>query len=219
MGLDYFLISYIKMNKFTALETVSIFLLVIIGLKIIVKIWKGLWTSFLGHALGFGVKWRTGENVWAVITGATDGIGLEYAKQLASKGYSIVIISRSEEKLNRVAKQIQTQNPQCVHIKTIAADFNRTDIYYRIATELNELDVDVLVNNVGVAYERFAEYFLLIPFEQNEAYINVNMRSFTRMTEIVLPQMVRKRRGIIINVSSIASVLPGPLAAGYAACK
>src|SRR5437879_13918175 len=78
------------------------FIAFIISELICQSLLKGLWTCYLGHALGFGVKWQPGENVWAIVTGATDGIGLEYARQLAAIGYNIFIISRSEEKLKKV---------------------------------------------------------------------------------------------------------------------
>jgi 17beta-estradiol 17-dehydrogenase / very-long-chain 3-oxoacyl-CoA reductase len=87
-----------------------------------------------------------------------------------------------------------------LQIKTIAVDFNRTDIYETIANEISSLDIDVLVNNVEVANKNRCEYFLRIPSEQNDAFFDVNMKSFIKMTEIVLPKMVEKRRGIIINI-------------------
>ncbi len=77
---------------------------------------KGFWTCYLGYKMGFGVKWRSGDNVWAVITGATDGIGLEYAKQLAAKRYSLLLISRSEDKLKCVAQQIENQFTGCKEV-------------------------------------------------------------------------------------------------------
>ncbi len=77
---------------------------------------RGLWTCFLGNFLGFGVKWPKGENLWAVVTGGTDGIGLEYAKQLAAKGFSLMIISRNEDKLKAVAKSIEEQYSVCKEV-------------------------------------------------------------------------------------------------------
>ena len=98
---------------FTVLEIIAIIVIAHCALKIIWKLLKGLWTCELGNALGFGIKWRPAPDVWAVVTGATDGIGLEYAKALAQKGYSLLIISRSEQKLKKVANDIKSQFPKC----------------------------------------------------------------------------------------------------------
>jgi 17beta-estradiol 17-dehydrogenase / very-long-chain 3-oxoacyl-CoA reductase len=101
-------------------------------------------------------------------------------------------------------------------VKTIALDFNRDDIYDKIETELNKLDlIDVLVNNVGTIHRM--EYFTKIPVAYNKTYFNVNMLSYTKMIEIILPKMVQQKRGIIINISSQAGERPVPLMTTYAA--
>jgi short-subunit dehydrogenase len=73
----------------------------------------------------------------------------------------------------------------------------------------------VLVNNVGTVYR--TEYFTKIPVAYNKTYLNVNMLSYTKMIEIILPKMVQQKRGIIINISSQASERPMPLMTTYAA--
>jgi short-subunit dehydrogenase len=104
-------------------------------------------------------------------------------------------------------------------IKILAIDFNRTDIYDIINQELNKLqEIKVLVNNVGVMYH-LPEYFTEIEETFNDSYTNVNMVSAAKMLEIVLPKMVAKRSGIIINISSSLSDEPTPLYATYAASK
>ena len=87
------------LDQFSCLEMFAIVLLSLIALKLLLSVLRGFWTNFLAHSLGFGIKWRTGGQEWAVISGATDGIGLQYAKQLAQKGYHLCLISRSEDKL------------------------------------------------------------------------------------------------------------------------
>lgn len=82
-------------------------------LYIVLKSLKGVWTCFLANFLGFGVTWKPGPTSYAIITGATDGIGLEYSKQLAQMGYSLLIISRNEEKLHKVAQAIKISSNKC----------------------------------------------------------------------------------------------------------
>jgi 17beta-estradiol 17-dehydrogenase / very-long-chain 3-oxoacyl-CoA reductase len=107
------------MSQFSYLEIIAIIFIVIFICKLLFSLLRGLWSCFLGHILGFGVKWPEGDNVWAVITGGTDGIGLEYAKQLAAKGFSLMIISRNEDKLKAVAKSIKEQYNGCKEVRII----------------------------------------------------------------------------------------------------
>jgi 17beta-estradiol 17-dehydrogenase / very-long-chain 3-oxoacyl-CoA reductase len=104
------------MANYSYLEITGIVILLYFVTKLATSILTGIWTNCLGHFLGVGVKWRPGDNVWAVITGGTDGIGLQYAKKLAAKGYSIVIISRNENKLNSVAESLMKENPNCKEV-------------------------------------------------------------------------------------------------------
>ncbi|CAG0879140.1 unnamed protein product [Darwinula stevensoni] len=154
---------------------------------------------------------------WAVITGCTDGIGLSYAKELARRGMKIVLISRNPEKLEAVAWQIKKEFS--VETLVVQADFRKLDIYEGIKEKLAGLDVGVLVNNVGITTD--IQSFLDVP-EGDKAYqdlILVNNMSLVRMTHMVLPGMVEKGKGIIINVSSLSAVSPIPLIATYAATK
>ncbi|RWS22479.1 hydroxysteroid dehydrogenase-like protein 5 [Leptotrombidium deliense] len=185
------------------------------------KIAKGLWTNGLGAALGFAYQWKVGENSWAVVTGSTDGIGLEYAKQMASKGYNVLLISRNPEKLSQTKELIKAKYPKCKEIQTLAVDFGKTDIYGNIEKELRKLgDIDVLVNNVGVSQE-FPEYFTKIENRTQliENMININIVSCTRMIDLVLPEMEKRKRGVIINISSMSGSYPSPLLTVYAASK
>lgn len=166
-----------------------------------------------------------GSECWAVITGATDGIGLEYAKQLSSKGYSLLLIARNESKLREVSQSIQEKKSPSkanTEIRIHVADFSNLDIYDGIAESLKALPgtIHVLVNNVGISYE-YCEYFTDIPdqTERITAIINVNMVSCVRMCALVLPRMVTQGKGAIINVSSLSAAYPTPLLALYGASK
>jgi len=93
---------------------------------------------------------------------ATDGIGLEYAKKFAEMGYSLLLISRNDEKLQKTRSDILLKCQKCSYIKTIAVDFTDCHIYDIIKCEIDKLEViDVLVNSVGMNFE-VGEYFTRI---------------------------------------------------------
>jgi len=195
--------------------------LLLIILWIVFKVAKGIWTCFLGSALGFGVKWAPGANTWAVITGATDGIGLAYAKEFARMGYSLVLVSRNQDKLEKTKEEIQSEFKKCSSIRTISVDFTSHDIYDKIEQQLSDIeDIHVLVNNVGVSYV-YPEYFTKIPESKAllDSIVNCNLFSVMRMIEIILPKMERRRRGVIINLSSYSASYPMPLLSVYTASK
>ncbi|PWA24568.1 hypothetical protein CCH79_00011786 [Gambusia affinis] len=107
-----------------------------------------------------------------------------------------------------------------VETRTIAVDFGRLDIYSKIEEGLANLEIGVLVNNVGVSYP-YPEYYLHIPdlekFITNT--INVNITSVCQMTRLVLPKMVERSKGIILNISSASGMYPVPLLTVYSATK
>lgn len=154
---------------------------------------------------------------WAVITGSSDGIGKQYAFNLASKGMNVMLISRTDSKLVEVAKEITTKYP--VQVKWLAVDFSEGfKLYEKLEAVLAGLDIGILVNNVGMAHEHPLE-FERISRRELDQIIQVNMVSTVMMTRIILPEMRRRDRGLVINVSSSAGLNHLPYLSMYAATK
>ncbi|XP_042855475.1 inactive hydroxysteroid dehydrogenase-like protein 1 [Penaeus japonicus] len=169
-------------------------------------LWARLWDKRLPQTYG----------KWAVVTGSTDGIGKSYAKELAKKGMNILLVSRNMEKLQRVAGEIRSQYG--VETDIAQADFaDGRPIYSNIEKHLTDKDIGILVNNVGMAvhprlYERQME-------DDIWAYVNVNVASVLAMTRLVLPGMLRRKKGAIVNVSSITAHFPMAYIEVYSATK
>ncbi|CAL8267806.1 unnamed protein product [Merluccius merluccius] len=186
-------------------------------LKLLRTCWCGFTTFFLSEVWQVDLK-KYGR--WAVVTGATSGIGEAYAKQLASRGLDIVLISRSDEKLRTVAKEIEAQYG--CRTRTIQADFTGGgSIYPAIEAALRGLDIGILVNNVGMMYSDQLTLFLDVPHSEQKIsqLVNCNMLSVTQMTRIVLPDMVKRGSGLIINIGSEIGARPYPLLSLYCATK
>lgn len=191
------------------------------SLSIIYRLARGLWNLKLGSMLGFSEKFKPKDNSWAIITGSTDGIGLAYAHELLRRGYNLLLISRSLDKLNNVKQELDSKsNKKGKEIRVHAADFSKTDIYPGIEKEIKRLPrVDVLINNVGMSYEH-PEYFASAYLEEkNQQIINVNSVSCARMCFYVIPIMEQQKYGVILNVSSFSALDPCPLLSIYAASK
>ncbi|KAK9807956.1 hypothetical protein WJX73_007431 [Symbiochloris irregularis] len=157
---------------------------------------------------------------WAVVTGATDGIGKAYADALARKGINIVLVSRTASKLEEAAAQLKTKRG--VQTKVVTLDFSKAEpaSWKELEASLEGLDIGVLINNVGRSYDH-AEYFLQIDNDLISDLIKINIESIHKVTQIVLPGMKQRHRGAIVNIGSAASTVApsGPLYAVYAATK
>ena len=153
----------------------------------------------------------------ALITGASAGIGREFARQLASRARTLVLIARRERRLNELRDELRNQNAQLnLHVRVVdLSDKSQIDELVRWLEE-NKIDIDFLINNAGLGdYGPFATS----DAERDDRIVQVNIVALTLLTGRLLPQMIAKKRGAILNVSSSAGFLPIPGMAVYAATK
>jgi len=199
------------------LQTVLWALGLLTALRILFVVGRALYKRLLRPAADLSRLKK--DNAWAVITGASDGIGKAFAFELAKRGFNIFLISRTKSKLEEVAAELGKKYNK-IQTEILAVDFGSKDqsFYDNIAAALAEKTVGILVNNVGVNYP-YPGVFLDTDTEMNESIITINIGAINKMTRIVLPKMVQRKAGGIINVSSLSGVFPAPLLAGYSASK
>lgn len=187
-----------------------------VGLRIVIRGSILAWKKLIAPNLGFGID-LTKQGKWAIITGATDGLGKAYAGALASKGLNIVLVSRSLTKLESVATEIKQRYG--VETRVVEADLTGDQtVYAKIAKATEELEVGVLINCAGVSYEH-PEWFTNVTEDVIANIIKLNVAGTTGVIKAVLPGMIKRRKGVLINISSIASAIPNPYLSVYAATK
>ena len=153
----------------------------------------------------------------ALITGASSGIGREFARQLANRARAIVLVARRSERLADLRDELLNRNPNLeVHVRVVdLADKAQIQLLIDSLAH-DEIDVDLLINNAGLGD---SGAFATSDPIRNEQMALVNVVALTSLTRRLLPQMIANRRGGILNVSSSAGFLPIPGDAVYAATK
>lgn len=155
-------------------------------------------------------------NNTALITGASSGIGKELAKIHAERGGDLVIVARSKDKLLQLKKDLETTYK--VKVEIIVKDLTYTNAPKEIYDEVIQRGIQIhyLINNAGFGgHGKFYER----AWEQDLSMINLNVIALTALTRYFLPDFVKRNHGKILNTSSTASYLPGPLQAVYYASK
>jgi short-subunit dehydrogenase len=155
-------------------------------------------------------------NKIALVTGASSGIGREIARIHAKSGGDLIIVARSESKLNDLKEELEKQyQVKVMVIVQDLAEMNSAEIVYNKVKAAN-IEVDYLINNAGFGGRgKFVER----DWEQDLSMINVNIIALTALTRLFLADFVKRNSGKILNVSSTASLMPGPLQAVYFASK
>src|SRR6266581_2038196 len=152
-----------------------------------------------------------------LITGASSGIGREFARQLANRARTIVLVARRSERLADLRDELLNRNPNLdVNVRVVdLADKTQIELLIDSLAH-DKIDVDLLINNAGLGD---SGAFATGDAIRNEQMLLVNVVALTSLTRRLLPQMIAKRRGGILNVSSSAGFLPIPGDAVYAATK
>jgi uncharacterized protein len=155
-------------------------------------------------------------NKTVLITGASSGIGLEFATLFAKDGYHLVLNARNESRLQEIANELKSKYG--VKVTVAAKDLSIPGSTDELTSELASagIEVDVLINNAGfAAYGPFNE----TSWKEEKDMIQVNIMALTALTKQLLPGMIKRNSGKILNVASTAAFQPGPLMAIYYATK
>jgi len=151
----------------------------------------------------------------AVVTGATSGIGAAFARRLAADGYDLVVTGRRKEKIAQLVKEIEERYG--TQVETILCELSNIDHVDRLVRRLVEKDeVAILVNNAGYG---LSQSFADVDVETSLTMLKVHIDASLRLIHAVLPSMRKRQKGSIINVSSLASLIPLPEGSVYAATK
>lgn len=152
------------------------------------------------------------------MTGASDGLGKEFALQLARKGFSVLLVSRTQSKLDVLAQEISAKHN--VQTKVLAMDFsaNKDEDYAKLKSIVSELDIAILINNVGQSHS------IPVPFAETEEkemndIITINCTGTLKVTQLVVPGMIKRKKGLILTMASFGGLLPTPLLATYSGSK
>ncbi len=146
----------------------------------------------------------------ALVTGASSGIGRDMARVLSKMGYDIIAVARDGNKLNELKEELNTK------VEIIAIDLSDYETCIELYKTLRYRNIDVVINNAG--FGDFGE-FTTTDLDKEINMINTNITAVHILTKLFLQDMVKKDKGYILNVASIAGFMPGPLMATYYSTK
>jgi uncharacterized protein len=150
----------------------------------------------------------------ALVTGASSGIGADLARLCAADGYDLILVARRATRLQDLAKSLTEAHG--IAARVVTADLSAPNAAQTLVDAVGETPIDMLLNNAGIGLRGpFAE----LPWEAQAALLQVNLLAPIHLSRLVLPEMLRRRRGRILNVASTAAFFPGPFMALYYASK
>ena len=154
------------------------------------------------------------EEKYAVVTGASSGIGKAFARQLAGEGYHLVLVARRRERLMELSRELKDRGTESV---VLAADLSQMSECHRLMEALSDKFLGIFINNAGF---RDCGCFLETDEEKELGMIDVNVKAVHLLTKLVLRQMEKQGEGFLLNVASSAGLIPaGPYMAAYYATK
>jgi uncharacterized protein len=152
----------------------------------------------------------------ALVTGASSGLGVEFARQLAARGCHIILVARREEALAKLKLELEGQHGARVY--PMPMDLTAPDAPQRLYDQVQAagLTVDILVNNAGLGlFGSFTE----IPWEREKMMLELDILTVVCLTKLFTPQMVSRKFGFVLNIASTGAFQPTPTYASYAAAK
>ena len=152
---------------------------------------------------------------WTLITGASEGLGVAFARLAAKEKRNVILTARSTDKLEAVATELRAMGVEAVVIPADLTDAAAVDALWASATDGRE--IDVLVNNAGLGFH--GAFSDPSGWDREEASIAVNLGALTRLMKLAIPHMQSLPKGRILNVASVAGFSPGPNMAVYHATK
>lgn len=155
-------------------------------------------------------------NGTCLITGASAGIGVEFARQVAERGYNVTLAARRVDRLIELAAEIERDHGVTAH--AVQCDVTSAESRSALLAGIDERGekIDILINNAGAGGDGF---FWEAPFEKELGTVELNVVALTALTHMILPEMVERGSGAILNVASTAAMQPIPRQAVYAATK
>lgn len=152
---------------------------------------------------------------FAMITGASSGIGVVYAQRLAKRGLNLILVARRQDRLEEIAARIRSESGRLVEI--VVADLADAKDLARVEALLSaRADIDVLINNAGLGS---LGPMAKVSVDALDNLIKINVIALTRLSHAVLPGFVSRNRGTIVNLASMIAVMPAPAAAAYSGSK
>lgn len=169
-------------------------------------------------------KYGAKKGDWAVVTGASDGLGKQFASQLAKKKYNVVLVSRTQSKLEAVAEEIETQYKVQTKVIAFDASTDKPENYQLLSEQLEGLPVSILINNVGQSHSMPVP-FLETSAEEMSQIITLNNIVTLKITQLVTPiikatvKAQKGTRGLILTMGSFSGLVPTPYLAVYSGSK